>query len=147
MATTVLMSAGVHDGSHFETVKYPTDEIALRVISAGNVQVTEYTSEDRDGPPPHRHEWDEVEYVIEGTVEFWLDGQWTRGGPGTVQMLPAGVAHSVRIPEGRARILMVTIGRHYDGFARDMAHLLSGESTDGASVADVAARHGVRLGT
>lgn len=48
--------------------------------------------------------------VIEGEVEFYLHGEWIRGGPGTVQMLPAGVAHSVRVPEGSARLLYVTIG-------------------------------------
>ena len=140
------LTPGVFDGSQFERVTYPTDEILLRVTSGGNVQVAEYTSEDRDGPPPHRHEWHEIEYVIEGTVEFWLQGRWVVAGPGTVQMLPAGTAHSVRVPEGRARVLMITIGAPYAGFAREMAGLLAGEASPAASVADVAERHGVRLG-
>jgi hypothetical protein len=28
-----------------------------------------------------------------------------RGGPGTVQMLPAGAAHSVRVPTRKAKLL------------------------------------------
>lgn len=80
----------------------------------------EYISTDREGPPPHFHPWHEVEIVVEGEVEFYVNGQWTRGGPGTVQMLPAGASHSVRVPEGTARLLYVTIGAPYDGMAFDL---------------------------
>ena len=140
------MSRALVDGSRFETIRYPDDEIRLRADDHGEVQVVEYSSTDRDGPPPHCHEWDEVEYVIEGTAEFFLDGAWHAAGPGSVQLLPAGSAHSVRIPEGEARLLMVTIGAPYDGFARAVAELTaSGEATP-AAVVETSARFGVRLG-
>lgn len=145
MATEVRMTAEVVDGSQFETVRYPADEILLRVTQGGNVQVVEYESTDRDGPPAHYHPWDEIEYVIEGTVEFYVDGKVTVGGPGTVQLLPAGSAHSVRIPSGTARILMITIGPPYDGFARDVAAFLASENPDMANLAPIAGRHGVGL--
>ena len=143
--TTVQMTAGIIDGSQFETVRYPGDEILLRVTEGGNVQVVEYFSTDRDGPPAHYHPWHEVEVVIEGVVEFYLHGQWIRGAPGTVQMLPAGVAHSVRVPEGSARLLYVTIGAPYDGMARELAALYASGQVDLASVVAIANRHGVRL--
>jgi quercetin dioxygenase-like cupin family protein len=141
----VSMRAGVFDGERYETVRYPTDEIRLRVTDAGNVQVTEYFSEDREGPPPHLHEWDELEYVIEGRVEFFIDGRWIAGGPGTVQLLPAGTPHSVRVVEGRARLLMVTIGRAYDAFAKDVAAVQAKAPVDTVELVAAAARHGVRL--
>ena len=139
------MEPGIFDGAQFETVRFPTDEIRLRVTDAGDVQVAEYSSEDREGPPPHSHLWDEIEYVIEGEAEFYLDGRWRRGGPGTVQMLPAGAAHSVRVPEGTARLLMVTIGAPYDGFARDMATLYDTGAPSGEEIVATANRHGVEL--
>jgi len=64
------MTAGVTTGDQFETVYYPDDEIILRVTRGGNVQVIEYISTDREGPPPHSHPWHEVEFVIDGEVEF-----------------------------------------------------------------------------
>lgn len=142
----VQMRPGVYDGGscHSQSIRYPADQILLRVVDAGDVQVAEYTSEDREGSPPHTHEWDELEYVIEGTVEFYVDGRWIPGGPGTVQMLPAGTAHAVRVPHGTARVLMVTIGRPYDGFARDLAEVYAAGS-GGAAMVAAAARHGVRL--
>jgi quercetin dioxygenase-like cupin family protein len=143
--TDVQMSAGVTAGDQFETVRFPDDEIILRVSRGGNVQVIEYISTDRDGPPPHFHPWHEVEFVIEGEVEFFVNGQWTRGGPGTVQMLPAGDSHSVRVPSGTARLLYVTIGAPYDGMARELAALYAAGTADLPGIVEIAHRHGVRL--
>lgn len=146
MTTEVYMTPEVIDGSEFETVRYPADEIHLRVTRGGNVQVVEYESTDRDGPPAHHHLWHEIEYVIEGEVEFYLNGEWRRSGPGTVQMLPAGADHSVRIPEGKARLLMITIGAPFDGFSRELAALYASGSADLSNIVAVANRWGVRLG-
>ena len=141
----VQMSAGVIPGDHFEVVRYPDDEILLRVTEGGNVQVIEFSSADREGPPPHHHPWHEIEYVIEGEVEFYVNGTWTRGGPGTVQMLPSGASHSVRVPEGTARLLYVTIGAPYDGFARELAALYASGNVTLPGIVAVAHRHRVYL--
>ena len=109
------------------------------------MQVIEYKSTDREGPPAHYHPWHEVEYVIEGEVEFYLNGEWIRGGPGTVQMLPAGAAHAVRVPQGSARLLYITIGAPYDGFAREMSALFTEGQANLENITAVANRHGVRL--
>jgi len=138
------MTPAVIDGNTRETVRYPADELMLRVAD-GPVHVTEYVSTDREGPPPHTHLWDEVEYVIEGEVELYQRGRWTRGGPGTVQMLPAGEAHSVRVPHGQARLLMVTMGAPFAPFARELSALYSTGSADPAKIVAVARRHGLEL--
>ncbi len=127
-----------------ETIHYPADEIHLRGIGHGNVQVVEYVSQDREGPPRHAHEWDEIEIVIDGDVEFTVGDTVTLVGPGAVQYLPAGVPHTVRVPAGEARVVMVTIGPAYDGFAREMARLFA----SGAPLTEIAAtasRFGVTL--
>lgn len=143
--TEVHMTAGVTTGDQFTTVQYPDDTILLRVTDGGNVQVIEYISSDREGPPAHSHQWNEIEFVIEGEVEFYVDGQWTRGGPGTVQMLPAGSVHSVRVPSGTARLLYVTIGPPYDAMARELSALYAGGNADVSSIVEIAYRHGLRL--
>jgi quercetin dioxygenase-like cupin family protein len=143
--TEIQMTAGVTTGDQYETVCYPGDEILLRVTQGGNVQVIEYSSTDREGPPIHCHPWHAVEFVIEGEVEFYVNSVWTRGGPGTVQMLPAGAYHSVRIPQGTARLLYVTIGAPYDGMARELSALYAGGKADLAGIVEIACRHGLRL--
>jgi uncharacterized cupin superfamily protein len=46
---------------------------------------------------PHWHEdLDEVFYVLEGEVEFLLDGQWQRVGAGGAVFVPAGAVHAFR---------------------------------------------------
>jgi hypothetical protein len=60
-------------------------------------------------------------------------------------MLPAGVAHSVRVPHGRARLLYVTIGAPYDGMARELSALYASGQVTLEGVVAIANRHGVRL--
>ncbi len=127
-----------------EVVRYPTDEIRLLGLGMGNVQVADYRSRDSDGSPRHSHEWDEVEIVIEGEVEFTIGDTVTVAGPGSVQYLPAGTPHAVRVAAGEARVVMVTIGPAYDRFAREIARRFASDAPL-PEIAATAERFGVRL--
>jgi quercetin dioxygenase-like cupin family protein len=144
--TGLRLDAVVLNGENAELIRYPADEIWLRAVGHGDVQVADYRSEDRDGPPAHSHPWDEAQIVVDGEAEFRIGaGEWIRGGSGSVQLLPRGVPHAVRVPEGSARIIQVSIGAPYDAFARDMARLMAaGAPID--EIVEVAGSHGVRLG-
>jgi mannose-6-phosphate isomerase-like protein (cupin superfamily) len=139
------IDAVVLPGERAELVRYPSDEIWLRAVGHGDIQVADYRSADRDGPPAHSHPWDEAQIVVEGEAEFRVgDGDWMRGGSGSVQLLPRGVPHTIRVPEGTARIIQVSIGAPYDAFARDMARLMAA----GAPLTEmiqVARSHGVHV--
>ena len=58
---------------------------------------------------PHWHEdLDEVFYVLEGEIEFLLDGQWRRVAAGGTVFVPAGSVHAFRNASERpARQLVV----------------------------------------
>jgi len=46
---------------------------------------------------PHWHDdLDEVFYVLEGKIEFLLDGQWRRAVAGSTVFVPAGTVHAFR---------------------------------------------------
>ncbi|MGI8558083.1 MAG: cupin domain-containing protein [Solirubrobacteraceae bacterium] len=46
---------------------------------------------------PHWHEdLDEVFYVLEGEIEFLLDGKWRRAPAGSTVFVPAGSVHAFR---------------------------------------------------
>lgn len=45
---------------------------------------------------PHVHEEDEFFFVLEGTAEFFLDGETTTGGPMTSFYCPTGSRHGIR---------------------------------------------------
>jgi mannose-6-phosphate isomerase-like protein (cupin superfamily) len=34
------------------------------------------------GPPPHRHDWDEAYYILDGEIDFQIDGEPVRSGRG-----------------------------------------------------------------
>jgi quercetin dioxygenase-like cupin family protein len=139
-----LTRGAVVRAAEAEVLQSPTDLIRLLFTDGGDVQVAEITSTDRVGPPVHTQEWHEVQYVVEGEVEFWLDGEWHSLGPGGVQVLPAGTPHTVRVPEGEAKILQVSMGAPFDAFIREMVALDNDPNSPGSAKGEAAVRHGVR---
>lgn len=46
--------------------------------------------------PPHIHPTqDEFIYMLEGTLDFWLDGTEAQAKPGDLARLPMGIPHSI----------------------------------------------------
>ena len=44
--------------------------------------------------PPHIHPTqDEFIYMLEGSFDLYLDGAWTKAGPGALVRMPRGLAH------------------------------------------------------
>ena len=107
------------------------------------VALVEGVSEDRDWAPLHSHPWDELTYVVEGTMEFQVGDEHATGTAGTVVSLPRDVPHSLRVPEGTARYVMLTLGAPSIGFLRDV-----GEAYDEGPTLErlyaIAARYGVK---
>jgi quercetin dioxygenase-like cupin family protein len=65
-----------------------------------------------DGPaaqpdPPHAHPHEQVSYVAEGEVLFFLDGSPTRLGPGGVVSIPSNVPHAIQTLTSHARLVDV----------------------------------------
>ena len=121
------------------------DELRVRVDGEGGecpVAVVEGRSEDRDWAPFHSHPWDELTYVLEGQIEFRVGDEQRAGGPGTIVPLPRGVPHSLRVPDGTARYLMITLGAPSIGFLREIGEAyLSGPTLE--RLVEIARRHGV----
>ena len=95
--------------------------------------------------PPHVHaREDETFYVLEGEMEFHIDGQILRGGPGTTVFLPRAVPHAFKVLSSTpARVLVLTIP---GGFERCMEELSSLEDpSDMSKVFQVCARYGIEF--
>jgi quercetin dioxygenase-like cupin family protein len=60
------------------------------------------------GPPPHRHDWDESFYVINGTVAISYLDRTIMATPGTLVHLPAGTVHSFCFGAGGGQMISVT---------------------------------------
>ena len=58
-------------------------------------------------PPPHRHtNEDESFYVLDGEIDFMVDGEVTRARAGELVFLPRGRTHAFRVATARARALL-----------------------------------------
>ncbi len=79
---------------------FPGEQIALRIDSretGGRLGMGEAIVQPMVGPPLHiHHDADEIIYVLEGTVDFELDGQRMRTGPGGFVLIPRGTPHTFR---------------------------------------------------
>jgi quercetin dioxygenase-like cupin family protein len=70
-----------------------------------------------EGPEPHQHE-DHVDsfYVLEGDIEFVLDDEAVRAGPGTFFAAPPGIVHTFTNP-GPAGARLLNMHAPDGGFA------------------------------
>lgn len=71
-----------------------------------------------EGPGAHAHPEDDVFYVLEGTMSFFLDGAWVDCPKGSFVLAPAGATHDFQNRSGkRAGVLNISAP---GGFERDM---------------------------
>ena len=45
------------------------------------------------GPGAHQHDEDDVFYVVDGTMSFFIDGKWIDAKPGALVIAPGGMPH------------------------------------------------------
>jgi quercetin dioxygenase-like cupin family protein len=63
---------------------------------------------DFEGVDPHTHaDHTDSFYVLEGEVEFFLDGEWHRTGAGAFVSVPPNVRHGFRPAGGPIRLLNI----------------------------------------
>ena len=95
-------------------------------------------------PPPHIHRaHEEVFYVLEGELEFLVEGQTVRASAGTFVMVPIGVLHTFRNQQDRpARFLNTFTPPHYIHYFEEMSELLqAGVAPNSPQLAELMARY------
>lgn len=62
------------------------------------------------GPPPHRHDFEEMFYILEGELDVTFRGEVHRVGPGQSVNVPANAPHFFRVASaGPARMLCLCL--------------------------------------
>jgi quercetin dioxygenase-like cupin family protein len=86
-----------------------TRRVALAKAALPHLSVFEFTIEGPfEGPEPHTHNETDCFYVLEGELDFLVDGETIRGGPGTLVAAPPGVVHTFgKSDPGTARFLNI----------------------------------------
>lgn len=98
------------------------------------------------GPPPHRHDWDEAYYVIEGALEFEMDGKPVRVGSGDFAYLPRGTVHAFKgASPSPARVLIFAAPAHSSAFFEDLNREVRAIPGDLSKMPAIGERHGIEF--
>ena len=83
--------------------------------TAGAYSLTEHLVTAASNPPMHvQVDEDEAFYILDGEVEFEVDGQVVTATPGTFAFVARGAAHSFRVLTPTARMLVICSGKPAD---------------------------------
>lgn len=98
------------------------------------------------GPPPHRHDWDEAYYVIDGALDFEMDGRTVRAERGDFTYLPRNTVHAFKgASPSPARVLIFAAPAHSSAFFKDVNREVRILPDDLAKVPSIGQRHGIEF--
>ena len=98
------------------------------------------------GPPAHRHDWDEAYYILDGEVEFTVDGQSVTSRRGDFNYLPRGTIHGFKgASEAPARVLIFAAPAHGSEFFHELKDEIRNLPEDGPKIPEIGERHGVHF--
>lgn len=70
------------------------------------IVIVDFTGGPKETPdPPHSHPHEQVTYIAEGEVSFFMDGEETRLSPGDVFTVPSGKMHTIQLHSEQARLI------------------------------------------
>jgi glyoxylate utilization-related uncharacterized protein len=98
------------------------------------------------GPPPHRHPWDEAYYVLDGEVDFEIDGERVCIKAGDFTRLPANTVHAFKgaSPAG-ARVLIFAAPGHSSEFFEDLNSEVRNIPEDLHKIPAIGKRHSIEM--
>ncbi|MET8525466.1 cupin domain-containing protein [Micromonospora sp. NPDC005172] len=123
------------------TVASPDDPGTTFISLAGNTYAMLITGEqtsgaycliemrvpDGGGPPPHRHDFEEMFTVLEGEIEFTFRGEKHAAGAGSTVNIPANAPHNFRNVSGApARMLCMCTPAGQDEYFTRVGDVVAG---------------------
>ncbi len=138
---------GPTEGQTFDVMG---DKIVVKTAGSetdGRFSLLEFHTPKDVGPPPHSHAWREAYWVIEGEVEFIIDGKSQMLTPGSWVVVPGGTVHSSRAVSERARYLMFAEPAGVENFLVDVHKETADDPGNMEKIVAIAARHGFNLAT
>ena len=98
------------------------------------------------GPPAHRHDWDEAYYILDGEVDFVIDGEAVRSGRGDFNYLPRGTVHGFQgASESTARVLIFAAPAHGSEFFQELNEEVRRLPEDLSKIPQIGQRHGIEF--
>src|SRR4029077_21266116 len=101
MTVVAMLIAGIVTAPHVVQAQQPgtkRTDLQRHDLSAPGREVIQVRVDFDPGyvAPKHTHPGEEIIYVLEGTLEYQIDGKPVTVKPGDVLFVPAGTIHSVK---------------------------------------------------
>ena len=113
--------------------------------ATGGYEIFYQQGPEGSGPPPHSHAWDESFFVTKGRIDFAIGEESRTGLPGTLVHIPAGTVHWFRFGQGGGEMLSMTSRLGASKLFTDMARELPSVNPDLGQLAEIGARHGLKV--
>jgi mannose-6-phosphate isomerase-like protein (cupin superfamily) len=98
------------------------------------------------GPPPHRHDWDEAYYILEGEIEFMIDGSRVKSTKGDFNYLPRNTVHGFKgASPSPARVLIFAAPAHGSEFFEEVSAEVRAVPDDLKKIPEIGRRHGIEF--
>lgn len=98
------------------------------------------------GPPAHRHDWDEAYYILDGEVDFEVDGAIVKSRAGDFNYLPRNTVHGFKGASAKpARVLIFAAPAHGSEFFEELSSEVRALPQDAAKIPVIGERHGIHF--
>lgn len=98
------------------------------------------------GPAPHRHDWDEAYFVIDGALDFEIDGKVSRLGARDFAYLPRNTVHAFKgASQSPAHVLIFAAPAHSSAFFKDVNREVVRIPDDLPKISAIGQRHGIEF--
>ena len=98
------------------------------------------------GPPAHRHDWDEAYYILDGDVDFEIDGQTVRSSRGDFNYLPRNTVHGFKgASPSPAKVLIFAAPAHGTEFFQALNDEVRHLPEDASKIPEIGERHGIHF--
>ena len=98
------------------------------------------------GPPPHRHDWDEAYYILDGEIDFVIEGDTVTSKRGDFNYLPRGTIHGFKgSSDSPARVLIFAAPAHGSEFFHELSEQIRKTPDDLAKIPLIGRQHGIEF--
>jgi quercetin dioxygenase-like cupin family protein len=86
----------------------------------------------------------ETFYVLEGNVDFYIDGDWMTATPGSTVHIPPGIPHAVALPGGQTgRMLMIFQPSGFDQYLAELVRMTERQLADTRLMEELAQKYDI----
>jgi quercetin dioxygenase-like cupin family protein len=86
----------------------------------------------------------ETFYILDGRVDFHIDGDWMTAAPGATIHIPPGVPHAVTLPDEKpARMLMIFQPSGFDQYLAELAGMTAQDFADARRMEELAVKYDI----